>query len=92
MEELEMLMNEDLISHDEWQAWLRPQIRLVHKHGDDLARVHIDSAGRQHCFWVWGDVPIIARRLASHPELREEFYGRKLMPEGRMLKKGGGIA
>lgn len=39
--------------------------RLIHKHGDDLARIHIDSAGRRHHFWVWGDLPIIAQRLAG---------------------------
>jgi len=63
----------DLISPEEWQAWLRPKIRLVHKHGDDLARVHIDSAERQHRFWVWGDVPIISRRLVSYPEAIEKL-------------------
>ena len=47
--------------------------RLIHKHGDDLARVHVDTAGRHHHFWVWGDVPIIAQRLASHPKTIEEF-------------------
>jgi len=44
----------------------KPQVyKLIHKHGDDLARVHIDSAGRHHHFWVWGDLPIIAQRLAG---------------------------
>jgi len=41
----------------------RKKFRLIHKYGDDLARIYIDHAGRQHHFWVWGDLPIIAQRL-----------------------------
>jgi len=44
---------------------------LIHKIADDLARVHVDSAGRRHHFWVWGDIPVIARRLASCYEFHE---------------------
>ena len=40
-------------------------LRLIHELADDLARVHVDSAGRRHHFWVWGDLPIISGRLAS---------------------------
>lgn len=63
----------DLISHEEWQAWLRPKIRLVHKYGNKLARVHTDSASRHHHFWVWGDLSLIAKRLSSRPEIIDEL-------------------
>ena len=43
--------------------YTRRAIRLVHKYGDDLARVHVDSAGRRHCLWTWGDVPVILGRV-----------------------------
>lgn len=36
---------------------------LIHRCGDDLARVYNDSLGRPHRFWTWGDLPIIAARL-----------------------------
>ena len=39
--------------------------RLIRQVGDDLARVHVDSAGRHHHFWVFGDLQIIAERLSG---------------------------
>ena len=55
-----------------WKLRRRPQqrekqrkFRLIHRCGDDLARIHTDHAGRRHHFWVWGDLPIIAQRLAE---------------------------
>jgi hypothetical protein len=40
----------------------RRAIRFVHRIGDDLARVYVDSAGRKHRFWVWGDLPTLRAR------------------------------
>ena len=59
---------EDELDCQGWERELRRKVRLVHKYGDDLARIHIDSAGRHHHFWIWGDLSIIGRRLASLPE------------------------
>ena len=39
---------------------------IIHKYGDDLARIYTDHAGRRHHFWVWGDLPIIAQRVAEN--------------------------
>jgi hypothetical protein len=39
---------------------------VIHNLADDLARVHVDQAGRKHHFWVWGDIPVIARRYAAY--------------------------
>lgn len=37
--------------------------RLIHAVGDDLAKVYIDSNGRHHHFWVFGDLSIIYHRI-----------------------------
>ena len=44
----------------------RQRIRLIHKFGNNLARIHVDSAGRRHHFWVWGDLSVIAQRLIEN--------------------------
>jgi hypothetical protein len=61
-----------LVLHDD-----RP-IRLIHRWGDDLARVYTDRAGRKHHFWVWGDVPTIAQRMhAAGVQFEPKPYERQ---------------
>ena len=57
---------------------------LIHRCADDLARVYIDSLGRPHRFWVWGDLSIIAARLRIHFDgLTEAEVERFHQPEER---------
>ena len=63
---------------------------FIHKIADDLARVHVDSAGRSHHFWVWGDLPIIAQRLESSSKFErlrkeEEEYRENLKQQHVLL-------
>jgi hypothetical protein len=51
--------------------------RIIHQFGDDLARIHIDSAKRRHHFWIWGDLPLIAQRLLDNGKLRDIFNKRE---------------
>lgn len=65
-------------------------IRLIHELADDIARKHVDSAGRSHHFWVWGDLPVIAKRLKSSSKFErlrkeEEEYVENLKQQQVLL-------
>lgn len=47
------------------------QYKLIHKLADDLGYPYIDSAGRVHMFFAWGDIPEIRRRYERHKAIHE---------------------
>ena len=61
---------------EEIEEFDRPDGRRVSRVAGDLARVHVDRAGRRHCFFLWGDLPEIAERMAVAPSGKRSSHTR----------------
>ena len=84
---------------ERWHSLKQGRIyALIHRNADDLARVHIDSQGWKHRFWVWGDVSIIAARVKkffdglTDAEVAGFYKPDKHEPPDNRIRDGQAIA